>query len=125
MTSSGWREALVDIDSTQSNHKALRFVLSPSPTPASSLYTAGRVGEEEGAWLEVCPQGLVHAQEIGDRVARSGGAALIADYGGTGDSKDTLRVSQGGSGGSPCMDDVCIIYTHPCRHSASISNVLC
>ena len=93
MTSSGWREVLVDIDPTQSSHRALRFVLSPSATPASSLYTAGCVGQE-GAWLEVCPQGLVHAQEIGDRVARNGGAALIADYGGTGASKNTLRVSQ-------------------------------
>lgn len=91
MTSFGWREVLVDIDSTPQDGKALRFVLSPSATPASTVYTAGRVGAE-GAWLEVCPQGLVLAQEIAERMVGGGGATLIADYGGNG-STNSLRVS--------------------------------
>ena len=95
MTSSGWREVLVDLDPAQS--KSLRFVLSPSATPASSVYTAGYTGGE-GAWLEVCPQGLVCVQEIAGRVVKHGGAALIADYGGTTGHTNTLRVSQGATG---------------------------
>ena len=82
---------LVDIDPTPQADKALRFVLSPSPTPASTVYASGHVGAE-GAWLEVCPQGLVLAQEIAERMVGAGGAALIADYGGMG-SENSLRVS--------------------------------
>lgn len=93
MTSSGWREVLVDLDPAQ--NKSLRFVLSPSSTPASSVYTAGHTGGK-GAWLEVCPQGLVCAQEIARRVTTHGGAALIADYGGTTGYANTFRVREGG-----------------------------
>lgn len=82
---------LIDID--PSADKRLRFVLAPSTTPASAGYTTGREGAE-GAWLEVCPQGLVLAQEIAERVVRGGGAALVADYGNRGGNKDTLRVSR-------------------------------
>lgn len=89
MTSSGWREVLVDLDPTENK---LRFVLSPMATPASSVYTAGHM-KEEGAWLEVCPQGLVCAQEIGERVTKHGSAALIADYGSNTGYTNSLRVS--------------------------------
>ena len=85
----------MDIDPTHTQEPALRFVLSPSPTPASSTYTPAVLSEEEGAWLEVCPQGLVLAQEIAERVVTVGGAALIADYGSggeTGGKRNTLRV---------------------------------
>lgn len=91
MTSFGWREVLVDIDPAPKDGKALRFVLSPSVSPASAVYATGQAGTE-GAWLEVCPQGLVLAQEIAERMVGGGGAALIGDYGDRG-SKNSLRVS--------------------------------
>ncbi len=90
MTSSGWREVLVDVDPSDEG-RSLRFVLSPSPTPASAAYTSSS-GAGEGEWLEVCPQALVCAQELGERVVSDGGAALIADYGRK-QKKNTLRVS--------------------------------
>ena len=81
----------MDIDPASQDNKALRFVLSPSATPASAVYATGQAGTD-GAWLEVCPQGLVLAQEIAQRVVKGGGAALIGDYGDRG-SKNSLRVS--------------------------------
>lgn len=82
----------MDLDPSQT--RALRFVLAPSDTPPSAAYAprgTGTVGV--GEWLEVCPQGLVCAQEMGRRVVERGGAALIADYGGVAGTKNTLRVS--------------------------------
>lgn len=76
--------------------RALRFVLSPSSTPASVTYASGHPSRGPvggGEWLEVCPQGLVLAQEIGERVVVGGGAALVADYGSKGGTGNTLRVS--------------------------------
>lgn len=83
----------MDIDPAPSEGKALRFVLAPSVTPASAVYTPRHKGAE-GAWLEVCPQGLVLAQEIAKQVVGGGEAALIADYGDRGGSKNSLRVSR-------------------------------
>ncbi len=85
----------MDIDPAHSPEPALRFVLSPSPTPASAAYTPPGGAGREGAWLEVCPQGLVLAQELAERVVRVGGAALVADYGSGGETagtRNTLRV---------------------------------
>ena len=86
----------MDINPTHSE-PSLRFVLSPSPTPASALYTHHHHQPgEEGAWLEVCPQGTMLTQELAERVQKAGGgAALIADYGSgglSGGRENTLRV---------------------------------
>lgn len=43
--------------------------------------------------VEVCPEGGAIAQEIAQRVAGQGGAALIADYGHLGEKTDTFRAS--------------------------------
>ena len=92
ITKYGWREVLVDIDHTPQT--ALRFVLAPSDTPASVIYSslATTPGVEKGTWLEVCPQGLLCAQELAARVVQGGGAALVIDYGGGG-ANNSLRVS--------------------------------
>ena len=84
----------MDVDANEK----LCFVLSPSPTPASSAYAAQHKGEEEGAWLEVCPQALVCVEEVGRRVIRHGGAALLADYGTNTPFNNSLRVSGEGGG---------------------------
>ena len=80
--------------------QALRFVVAPGPTPAStglsSLLPSGEREreEEEGREAEVCPEGLLVAKEVGRRVAGFGGAAIIADYGEETVKKHTLRVSE-------------------------------
>lgn len=98
----------MDIDPQETGRKALRFVLAPSPTPASAAFLSllapgaseGENGEgvevegggERGGEAEVCPEGLLVAKEIGRRVAGCGGAALIADYGEETVKRHTLRV---------------------------------
>ena len=95
----------MDINPAHTEQPALRFVLSPSPTPASAAYTSHERPGREGAWLEVCPQGLVLAQELAERVVRGGGgAALIADYGTggvAGGRTNTLRVCLNPTEGVP------------------------
>lgn len=82
----------MDIDESKAPDRALQFVLAPSATPASAAYASGE--GQEGEWQEVCPQGLVYAQELAERVVERGGAALIADYGSKERTvKSTLRVS--------------------------------
>ena len=88
---------LVDIDHTHSSGTSLKFILSRAATAASALYSSLSVTRKEeakeGEWLEVCPQGLLHAEEMAERVVEYGGAALIADYGGEG-TKNSLRVRE-------------------------------
>lgn len=42
--------------------------------------------------MEVCPEAGVIIQELSQRIALTGGAALIADYGHEGTKTDTFRV---------------------------------
>jgi len=89
----------------------LRFVLPPDTTPAlrSMLRVNNRgspiIDENNptskspldslpvGSIIEACPEGLLLAQDIADRIEKChGGAALIVDYGGDGSSGgDTVR----------------------------------
>ncbi|XP_066577537.1 protein arginine methyltransferase NDUFAF7, mitochondrial isoform X2 [Amia ocellicauda] len=89
-TEQGWREIMVDID-PQVDEK-LRFVLAPTPTLASS--TLLQV-DEQRAHVEVCPEAGVLIQRLTDRIARDGGASLIADYGHDGTKTDTFRGFRG------------------------------
>ena len=86
----------------------LRFVLPPDTTPA--LRTLLRVNGSgvplddnptaqalndlpTGSVVEACPEGLLLAQDIADRIQKcNGGAALLIDYGEDGaSSRDTMR----------------------------------
>ncbi|XP_034059082.1 protein arginine methyltransferase NDUFAF7, mitochondrial [Gymnodraco acuticeps] len=89
-TPKGWREVLVDIDPEKQNR--LRFVISPSPTPASSSLIQP---EERRSHVEVCADGGVLVQQISRRIVEDGGAALIADYGHDGTKTDTFRGFKG------------------------------
>ncbi|KAK1889452.1 Protein arginine methyltransferase NDUFAF7 mitochondrial [Dissostichus eleginoides] len=89
-TPKGWREVLVDIDPEKQNR--LRFVVSPSPTPASSALIQP---EERRSHVEVCADGGVLVQQISRRIVEDGGAALIADYGHDGTKTDTFRGFKG------------------------------
>jgi len=109
-TKEGWRERMVDINEkgeeeegkkkdkpTEEKMPRLRYVLSPNITPA--LRTLLNVDEdgnmenddaEVGAICEVCPQGILLAQDIAQVLAKNGGSALIVDYGQEG-STDSIR----------------------------------
>ncbi|CAK6434911.1 unnamed protein product [Pipistrellus nathusii] len=84
-TSHGWREVLIDIDPQVSDK--LRFVLAPCATPAEAFIQH----DETRDHVEVCPEAGVIVQELSQRIALTGGAALIADYGHDGTKTDTFR----------------------------------
>lgn len=80
-TERGWCERMVDVDTSPDAPHHLRFVLSSGATPASAALL-GRAAEAKiGDRVEVCPAGLAVAQDVARRVARTGGAALVVDYG--------------------------------------------
>jgi len=70
-----WRERLVGLDGPG---QGLAFVLGPDADPELSV---GLDEVDEGAIVEVCRAGEALAAEIAARIAASGGAALIIDYG--------------------------------------------
>ncbi len=74
----GWHERLVDWDEAAGR---FRFVVSAQLDPAALLIPAPLRAAAPGSIAEVCPAGLSIAAELGQRVAASGGAALIVDYG--------------------------------------------
>ncbi|KFV67700.1 NADH dehydrogenase [ubiquinone] complex I, assembly factor 7, partial [Dryobates pubescens] len=83
-TEKGWREVLVDIDPEVPDQ--LRFVLSPSSTPATENFIQARRDH-----VEVCPEAGVIIQRLACRIEKDGGAALVADYGHDGTKTDTFR----------------------------------
>uniref|UniRef100_A0A7N6AD30 Protein arginine methyltransferase NDUFAF7 n=1 Tax=Anabas testudineus TaxID=64144 RepID=A0A7N6AD30_ANATE len=89
-TEKGWREVMVDIDPEKPDH--LRFVVTPSPTLASSTLVQA---DERRDHVEVCAEGGVIIQQLVRRITEDGGAALIADYGHDGTKTDTFRAFKG------------------------------
>ena len=76
---------MVDISSL-SDGPPLRLAVSPGATLASELYTKHprvQVLKSGGARAEVCPEAFTVATHIGQLVgsSKTGGAALIVDYG--------------------------------------------
>jgi SAM-dependent MidA family methyltransferase len=80
-----WRERLVGLGADG------KFAFGLAPESSPELAISG----PEGAVFELCPAGLVLAGEIAARIARSGGAAPIVDYGhtasGFGDTFQAVR----------------------------------
>ncbi|XP_071324204.1 protein arginine methyltransferase NDUFAF7, mitochondrial isoform X1 [Trachinotus anak] len=89
-TEKGWREVMVDIDPEKPDQ--LRFVVTPSPTLASSTLVQA---DERRDHVEVCAEGGVIVQQLARRITEDGGAALIADYGHDGTKTDTFRGFKG------------------------------
>ncbi|XP_069579802.1 protein arginine methyltransferase NDUFAF7, mitochondrial isoform X2 [Brachyistius frenatus] len=85
-TARGWREVMVDVVPNRPDQ--LRFVVSPSPTLASSTLVQA---DERRDHVEVCAEGAVVVQQLARRIVEDGGAALIADYGHDGTKTDTFR----------------------------------
>jgi NADH dehydrogenase [ubiquinone] 1 alpha subcomplex assembly factor 7 len=79
-----WLERLVDLDHS-GGEDYLKFSLSPAPTILSQLFTSqkdpNRPDPVEGEIMEVSPQTLSIAQNIGTWIDRNEGSALIIDYG--------------------------------------------
>jgi SAM-dependent MidA family methyltransferase len=84
---SGWRERMVGLQ-----EGALALGLS-QPAPVAAL--SHRLEDtEEGQIVETCAPAEAIAQEIGARLARRGGLALITDYGGWRSIGDTFQALQ-------------------------------
>lgn len=87
-TPAGWAERKVGLNALGE----LAFTFDPSPGGAllTPLHQDPRIAP--GAIAETCPAGVAIAGEIGQRLARYGGAALIIDYGYDGPAiGDTLQ----------------------------------
>ncbi len=96
MTSEGWRERLVIHNPAEDN---FGFVLAPGPGPAETLIPkAIRSKAKPGEVSEIAPMGWAMARNIAERIATSGGAALIIDYGydgpALGDTFQALRAHE-------------------------------
>ncbi|KAJ3222362.1 NADH dehydrogenase [ubiquinone] complex I, assembly factor 7 [Chytriomyces hyalinus] len=93
LASDGWREIMIDQDTSMSSPHNFRFILSPGKTKASvTLLNDGRYNRfKEGSRIEVSPDSYTYAHKIGERIKTDGGFALIADYGKDVIMSDTLR----------------------------------
>ena len=89
MTERGWCERMVI-----SRNDALAFALSPQVV-ALPPNQKNRRDAAVGAVYEICPAASSLTEEIGNRIAANGGAALIIDYGhmgqGYGDTLQAVR----------------------------------
>ena len=90
-TERGWVERMVGLDD---NGTTLRLALAPGVSPYGSALPDAPVG----AQAELCEAGRSLAAEIGTRLERNGGWALIVDYGhdgATGSSLQAVRSHRG------------------------------
>lgn len=89
-TDSGWRERLVDIDADEN----LRFVAGPGSLD-ETLLPPDAAKATTGSIFEIAPARSALMQQIAERIARDGGAALFIDYGhltpGVGDTLQAMR----------------------------------
>jgi NADH dehydrogenase [ubiquinone] 1 alpha subcomplex assembly factor 7 len=89
--------SLKENDKQKERMLRLRYVLSPDTTPALrtllNVSSSGKMendNSEVGSVCEVCPQGILLAQDIAQLLSKTGGSALIFDYGQEG-STDSIR----------------------------------
>jgi len=75
-TEHDWRERMVTLQG-----EALRFALAPGPSPLAALLAPSLLPAQAGAIAELCLPARSLARDIGERLARRRGAALIVDYG--------------------------------------------
>ena len=74
----GWDERAVALDP---DGEGLVFALRPASVAAAALLPPEAAETPSGGSFEVCPAATALAAEVGARLARHGGAALIVDYG--------------------------------------------
>jgi len=114
-TKAGWREKLVDIDTSDNSKYFFRLVLSNNATPAAQalLIRRGNVGPTQGAakapssnldqrgyipvelkendGVEISPLTLATCEDVAKRIVKNRGAALFVDYGENFTQSDSLR----------------------------------
>ncbi len=79
LTQEGWRERMVALDAAGGG---FRFVLASEILAADTAIPQEILAlAQPGDIAETCPAGLALAEDIGRRIVRHGGAALIIDYG--------------------------------------------
>lgn len=81
-----WREQMVDVtrddvEADSSSSLRFRLVLAPGDTPATTVYRDRFLPPDGPESVELCAEGVAVAEELSKRVAQSGGAAVIVDYG--------------------------------------------
>ncbi|XP_040206626.1 protein arginine methyltransferase NDUFAF7, mitochondrial isoform X2 [Rana temporaria] len=81
-----WREILIDVD--PDIPQKLRFVLGSSCSLIAKTFVQA---DEKRNHVEVCPEAAIIIQKLANQLTKYGGAALIADYGHSGDKEDTFR----------------------------------
>nr|DBA26806.1 TPA: hypothetical protein GDO54_011016 [Pyxicephalus adspersus] len=81
-----WREVLIDVD-PEIQHK-LRFVLGSSSSHIAKTFIKA---DEKRNRVEVCPEAAIIIQKLASQIKNFGGAAIIADYGHSGNKEDTFR----------------------------------
>jgi NADH dehydrogenase [ubiquinone] 1 alpha subcomplex assembly factor 7 len=86
-----WRERLVSWDPGRGFH----FTVAAAPSPHGVLVPQSLSDAAEGSVFELSPASIGVVNEIGSRIARFGGAALLIDYGRseplTGDTLQAVR----------------------------------
>jgi NADH dehydrogenase [ubiquinone] 1 alpha subcomplex assembly factor 7 len=89
-TPKGWCERMVTVADGK-----LAFALAPFPQAGLAI-PQGRGEPKDGAVFETSPASTALAEEIGETIARVGGAALIVDYGyaGSGFGETLQAISQ-------------------------------
>jgi len=78
VTDRGIAERMVGLDRSGAR---LRFGLAPGPSPWAKLLPPALAQAPEGSVVELSPASLALVRTIAKRIAGSGGAALILDYG--------------------------------------------
>lgn len=97
-----WHERRIDLDP---GADTFRFVLDAAPAPLAALLGPAFAGAPEHSIAELCPAGLALARTLGERIAGSGGVALIIDYGyGASMPGDTLQAIRGHRRHDPLTD---------------------
>jgi SAM-dependent MidA family methyltransferase len=88
-----WHERLVDLDPAGG---CFRVVPAAEPSPLAALLGPAFDRAPVGSVAELCPPALALARAIGERIAASGGAALVIDYGYAASAPgDTLQAVRG------------------------------
>lgn len=149
-TSKGWREKLVDVDSTANSPFFFRIVLSSSATPAikallmreSLLLRQPTAAAAHGTWqspipeglsendgIEISPLALATCEDVAKRIHKTRGAALFLDYGEDFTQGDSLRAfkrhAQSNILSEPGVADITAdVDFAACRTVASRKNVL-
>lgn len=97
-TAAGWRERMVVATADS-------LAVAPGNADAAALIASALAASPVGSVVEACPAATAVAAEIGARLARHGGAALIVDYGHIGPvTGDTLQAVRGHARADPLAD---------------------